>query len=257
MKSPSRIVLFSKIPGEAPVKTRLEELLSESERVRLAEAMLIDTVLAAQESSFSEIYLCSDPETNEEQLKVIAQKHGCSAQRILKKPCNFSPQSESLFSERLDDCFSAHFSSCSVAMIGSDCPMIAPSALSQAKGFLDRDISCIGPTPDGGLWLIGLSTTAQEKGLRASSIFGQDGLDISNFAQALEDKNLQFAVLPMLQDLDLPEDLASLKAWLAIEVKSQNRGEFYPEFSAKTLGSFTLQAKRFSDDTRKTRIVRS
>jgi len=255
MQSPSRLVVFSKIPGAAPVKTRLCEILNESERVELAEAMLLDTLAAINQSNFNECFVCSEPGSNKEQLESIAVKHEAVASKILAKKSQFSAQTGSSFGERLDNCFKEHFAECSVAIIGSDCPMINPLALSQAYDYLEQGISCIGPTPDGGLWMIGLSASALKNGFKASSIFGENELDITNFASTLESSGQSFAILPILQDLDLPEDLVWLSSYLEISKRSKNASSFCPEFSLKTLGKMNFETERFSDDTRKTKLL--
>ncbi len=257
MSSSSQLVVFTKIPGKAPVKTRLAELLEESIREKLAEAMIVDTLLAAGKSNFDNFAFCSEPRIEKSQLEAIADIHDANLEKFFGKDHRFSSQNGESFAERLDNCFSEHFSNCSIALIGSDCPMITPAALSAAKDFLDQGVSCLGPTPDGGLWLIGLSASALEKGFKISSIFGKDGLDITNFSAALKAEGHSFAFLPVLQDLDLPEDLVWTSSFFKMALEAENRPPFYPEFSMKTLGGISFKTERFTGDTRKTKISRN
>jgi hypothetical protein len=95
----------------------------------------------------------------------------------------------------------------SVVMIGTDCPGLDAETLAIAFERLIASEMVIGPTTDGGYYLIGLRRPIEElfTGIAWSTeIVFQQTLSI---AQALQ---LSIAKLPLLSDVDRPEDLAGL-----------------------------------------------
>ncbi|MEM7554229.1 MAG: TIGR04282 family arsenosugar biosynthesis glycosyltransferase [Cyanobacteria bacterium P01_A01_bin.84] len=90
-------------------------------------------------------------------------------------------------------------------IIGTDCPGINAQILTTAFDFLDNHNCVIGPAVDGGYYLIGMCELIPElfMGINwGTSQVRQQTLDI---AQKL---NLSVASLPLLNDVDRPEDLS-------------------------------------------------
>lgn len=100
-----------------------------------------------------------------------------------------------------------------VAVIGTDCPSVTPSHIAQAFAALRRAPFALGPAHDGGFWL--LAARSGDAGAR-----GMINVRWSS-PHAAEDvlRNLgahNVALLPMLRDIDVAEDLRayrSAKRW--------------------------------------------
>lgn len=105
-----------------------------------------------------------------------------------------------------------HFSPAPTCIIGSDIPDIGKPHICDAFAGLGPNSAVIGPSDDGGYWLIGLKNTCAVpygflQGVRWSSEFARE--DSQNSA-----KNLNWAELETLSDVDTHNDL----------IKYQRRG---------------------------------
>jgi rSAM/selenodomain-associated transferase 1 len=92
-----------------------------------------------------------------------------------------------------------------VVLIGVDCPDLNAPILTEAFQMLDRHDLVLGPAADGGYYLIGLSRLVPD--LFVGINWGTDRVlaqtkDIANRLQ------LNTHYLPILNDVDLPEDLS-------------------------------------------------
>jgi rSAM/selenodomain-associated transferase 1 len=90
-------------------------------------------------------------------------------------------------------------------LVGADIPDLSAGLLCAAAEALATHPAVIGPAEDGGYWLIGLA--APVPGLFAPMAWGSDSVfaeTMARFARA----GIAPAQLPMLADLDRPEDLA-------------------------------------------------
>jgi uncharacterized protein len=95
-----------------------------------------------------------------------------------------------------------------VVVIGTDCPVLNTAILAQSFTALQQSILTIGPTQDGGYYLIGLQHCIPElfSGIPWSTptVF----TDTLNIAERL---HITPALLPCLYDIDLPQDLEKLQ----------------------------------------------
>ena len=96
-------------------------------------------------------------------------------------------------------------------LIGSDCPDICADYLRVASTALQRHDVVLGPAADGGYVLIGFSMRHRE---RYDAVFA--GVDwstdkvLAQTRQRLKQQRLRWAELPVLADIDRPEDLQLL-----------------------------------------------
>jgi rSAM/selenodomain-associated transferase 1 len=95
-----------------------------------------------------------------------------------------------------------------VVLIGSDCPQIPASLIHRAFDLLNEVRVVLGPSDDGGYYLVGMSE-------KTAPIF--DGIPWSKplvlheTLQRLEEHRISFAMLPQLYDIDEVEDLQRLR----------------------------------------------
>ena len=95
-----------------------------------------------------------------------------------------------------------------VVLIGSDCPAITTRYLQQAFSELENSEVVFGPATDGGYVLIGSRILLPARCFDSIAWGGEKVLEQS--LKKMENANISYSLLPPLQDIDRPEDLASL-----------------------------------------------
>lgn len=197
------LAVMTKAPRPGAVKTRLTPPLSPEEAAALNTCFLRDTAEA----------LLKTAETGTARGIAVYTPIGAEAAYAGILPAEFElvPQRGGPFGERLafaaDDLFRLGFAS--VCLIDSDSPTVPPEAFSQAVDFLrrDEDAVVLGPSDDGGYYLIGLKKPQP-------SLF--EGIDWSTgrvLEQTLEragQANLTVHLLPTWYDVDDRETLQRL-----------------------------------------------
>jgi uncharacterized protein len=94
-----------------------------------------------------------------------------------------------------------------VVIIGTDCPKLKAEVIAKAFDELSGQDLVLGPAKDGGYYLIGLRRTIPE--LFNEIKWGTNTVFADTLAIA-ENLDLNIAVLPILADIDRPEDLLDL-----------------------------------------------
>lgn len=197
------LAVMTKAPRPGAVKTRLTPPLSSEEAAALNTCFLRDTAAAILKTATGGT------------ARGIAVYTPIGAEAayagILPPEFELVPQRGGPFGERLvlaaDDLFQLGFAS--VCLIDSDSPTVPIEAFAQAVDFLDReeDAVVLGPSDDGGYYLIGLNK-------RQPSLF--EGVDWSTervLEQTLErakQANLNVHLLPTWYDVDDRETLQRL-----------------------------------------------
>ncbi len=96
-----------------------------------------------------------------------------------------------------------------ILVIGSDCPDINEDILQQALQSLAEQEVVIGPTYDGGYYLIGVNTRLSPLSLHLlfkDISWGTDTVFTETLSRVKE-LNLKYHILEKLHDIDTPEDL--------------------------------------------------
>lgn len=122
----------------------------------------------------------------------------------------YAPQASGDLGARLHEAFqTALRNGSAVICIGSDVPGITPTILFQAhEKLIDHDV-VLGPAADGGYYLIGMKRFFPE--LFASIDWGTEQV-YKQTQEVISALGLLAAELPVLSDIDRPEDLASLQS---------------------------------------------
>ena len=99
-----------------------------------------------------------------------------------------------------------------VLIIGSDCPYLSQDILRKAQLQLGQYDIVIGPSTDGGYYMIGLShgvslSVFEEIEWSTDKVFSQT---IAN----IDDLGLSYYVLPTLSDIDYYEDWEAYESWI-------------------------------------------
>lgn len=90
-------------------------------------------------------------------------------------------------------------------IIGSDCPQLSPEIIEVAYESLKTNDICLGPTHDGGYYLIGMRKNIPEL---FQNITWSSSSVYEDTIRIIEDLSLTYKSLPVLSDLDDAKDLA-------------------------------------------------
>lgn len=199
-----RIVIFAKAPLPGVAKTRLIPALGENGAAHLALRMLRHTVSEALAAEVGEVELCVTPEPS----TPLWQPFSDPAWRV-----HWQAQGEGDLGERLARAAQRSMAEESaVLLIGTDCPALTANHLREAAARIQSHDAVIVPSIDGGYALLGLKQFSPSvfQGIAWST-------DSVAFATLCRIGSLGWTVaqLPMLRDIDEPEDLAALpQGWL-------------------------------------------
>lgn len=209
---PRRILLFGKVPAPGRSKTRLAPLLGPEGAAELYAAFLEDTAAAVRGVPGAEAELWLDGRGGAE-AKTVREvgSEGEGLGRRLGLPVRW--QRGAGLGERLRMAFGRAFrEGCRTAVaVGSDHPTLPASRIEEAFGALAAADVSIGPSEDGGYYLIGLRRSSWP---RSAGLFRQipwstpEVLDRTRVAIA--SLELGARELPAWYDVDEPEDLERL-----------------------------------------------
>ena len=107
--------------------------------------------------------------------------------------------------ERMRNAFVAHLESGmeKVVLIGTDCPSLEGTHILQAFEALEHSDLVLGPARDGGYYLIGMKRRAD---FLFEGITWSSELVLSQTLTLAAEQGLQSSLLPILEDIDSPED---------------------------------------------------
>ncbi len=214
------VIVFAKNPIPNQVKTRLVPTLSPEEAATLYKAFLIDGCEALSKLVGVDLIVAYTP-----------PEAASDLQALIGDDVIYIPQKGTDLGERLTSTTQwAAQSYTKILLVGSDSPTLPISYISEAFTQLDsRDIA-IGPSTDGGYYLIGFSTL----NIKTTVPFVFEDIAWSTadvFRQTLariRSVKATVGLLPPWYDIDTAEDLAFL----------------YAHISATRLAGGTVQAVR-------------
>ncbi len=198
MSLSGQLIVFVKAPRPGGVKTRLAQSIGPAAACA-AYVRLVDTLLDRL-APLPGVELRYSPDDAESEIS-----------HWLRPGWRASPQGDGGLGERLARAFAStfHEGATRAAVIGSDCPAIAPSDIEETWVALERVDVVLGPAEDGGYWLIGLRHPQPQLFLNiewsTSSVLRQT-LDRSAASR------LECHLLRPLADVDTVEDWHRLQA---------------------------------------------
>ncbi len=199
------LVVFAKDPIPGRVKTRLTPRITPDEAAKLYKAFTLDIISNARKlkrNSVNNVTVAYTP--------IGAEKAFC---KLVKQPTKFLPQKGKNLGERMKNAFNQSFTEGAkgVVIIGTDSPTLPMSYIQKAFDVLKKIPIVIGPTFDGGYYILGLSKQNDDifddVEWSTSRVFGQTLTRIKSM-------NMQVYVLPPWYDVDTSEDLEFLKSHL-------------------------------------------
>lgn len=202
------LIVFAKNPIPNTVKTRLIPTLSPEQAAALYTAFLTDWCETLAELSDVNLVIAYTPPEAESDL-----------QALIGDDVIYIPQIGADLGERLTSAtqWAAEQGYTKILFVGSDSPTLPISYISQALTLLDARDTVIGPSTDGGYYLIGFSAAAltttvphvfEEIAWSTADVFQQTVACIHSTRATL-------GLLPPWYDIDTAEDLMFLRSHLS------------------------------------------
>ena len=191
------LVIMAKAPRHGSVKTRLTQSLPVRAVTELYQCLLNDTVALGQTLDQVEIaIMCPAADVEDVSLAVA-------------KSVRVVPQTGSGLAAALDSVFTQFAASGRPRVIAfnSDSPHLPGSALRSAFDVLEACDLVVGPTHDGGYYLVG--ARASHPGLFANDGMGTASA-LDTLLQRASDLRLSVRVIDSFYDIDVPADLNQL-----------------------------------------------
>lgn len=198
------IIVMAKAPLPGLAKTRLIPALGANGAARLAERFLRETIAAALASGVGPVTLCGTPDD---------ASLPCFADLLRAHDLHWLAQGSGDLGARMQRAVTPALRDFGAALlIGTDAPALDAAYLRQATLALTTHDTVFAPTADGGYALIGLHQTAPA--LFDDMPWSTDAV-MSTTRNRLNTSGVTIAELPMLHDIDQPEDLVHVPAhWL-------------------------------------------
>lgn len=199
--------LMAKFPMLGKVKTRLGNEIGESPALTVYRKLL-DNIISVLNRLPAEVYLCSawiDPPEHVE--KFATQFSGLNS---------YQPQSGIDLGARMLDAIInllAEKRTGKAIMIGVDIPDIDESVIKKANEILETKDLVVGPTYDGGYYLIGMNQPVKE--LFTNFEWSTDTVFDRTISIA-EDMNLKTGLMQKLSDIDNLDDLKKFERFYSI-----------------------------------------
>ena len=191
-----RIILFCRYPVPGSVKTRLHPLLGPlgaAELHRDLSERVLSQARAVSEERGAGLDVC------------FTGGGRFSMERWMGRGPRYAAQEGRDLGERMKNAFQTAFHSGArrVILVGTDVPDLTAGVLHRALDSLFHAEIVLGPSRDGGYWLMGLNRPAS---LFAGIPWGTEAV-LSRTVERAERSGLQVRLLDPLRDIDTPDDL--------------------------------------------------
>jgi uncharacterized protein len=206
MSALPRLLLFTRYAQAGQCKTRLIPALgphgAAGLQQRLTERMVNEAITLH----------------NEQIADLTVLYHGAPVETMAGwlGPLSFSAQPEGDLGQRMAAAFTTAFAegAKTAVLFGTDIPGLGGTILRQALAALENVAAVIGPTVDGGYYLIGLtaSSAAQTLPLLFTDIPWSTTQVLATTLDRLRQAPVVFCLLQELRDIDTPDDLFLARA---------------------------------------------
>lgn len=190
------VILFTRVPRPGQTKTRLLPVLQPEQCAELHWAFLRDLAEVYRQVD-AHLFIAYAPDPAWERLKAVFPRAGYLAQKG-------NDLGEKMY-RCLRKVLSLDYES--VILTGSDLPAMTAAHLESGFAVLEEKDIAIGPTSDGGYYLIGMKRPCREvfriEGYGGASVF-------ENTVAAAEAAGLTAGTALPCDDVDTPEDLENL-----------------------------------------------
>jgi uncharacterized protein len=199
------ILVFIKSPKKGHVKSRLAAAIGEEQACRLYEYFVLDllgTLREAAECGNYALKVCFHPPESGKQIATW-----------LGSRYDYLPQRGADLGEKMKNAFRDIFAGGyeEILLVGSDLPDLPGRIIHDAFTSLARHGAVIGPTQDGGYYLIGFRSGCFLPDIFAGIPWSTAEVFERTMA-AFKFRNRDVSILPAWQDMDTPEDLEDFRA---------------------------------------------
>ncbi len=202
------LIVFAKNPVPNQVKTRLVPTLSPEQAATLYTAFLTDWCNTLTKLSDVDLIIAYTPAEAQSDL-----------QALIGDDVLYIPQMGADLGERLASAtqWATEHGYTKTLLVGSDSPTLPIAYVSKAFTLLDSQDITIGPSTDGGYYLIGFSAT--NIAMTVPFIFEEIAWSTADVFQQtvtrIQSRKVTFGLLPPWYDIDTAEDLAFLHAHIS------------------------------------------
>jgi len=192
------LLIFAKEPLLGRVKTRLANEIGAEKALCVYSILLDHTLGQARRVPVTRILYATPDESIQQG---AAWAPGCS---------HYAPQGEGDLGVRLSHAFASSFQSgaSKVVVIGTDCPGITSDHLNAAFNQLEMVDAVVGPSFDGGYWLLGLRKSIPEI---FANIAWSTASVLAMTTGILNTAGFSYISLEKLRDVDTLDDLRRVK----------------------------------------------
>lgn len=193
------LLVFVKYPEKGSVKTRLAKYLDHGFVQTLYRNFVLDLLETLAKVKWPIIIYFHPPES------------GNAVSKWLGKNYTYAPQKGVDLGDRMKNAFKETFAKgfTKAVLIGSDLPDMENIVLDAAFSALDLNDAVIGPSVDGGYYLIGFRHNSFLPEVFKGIFWGTDTV-LKDTLKILREKNYKAHFLPELRDVDTIEDLTAL-----------------------------------------------
>lgn len=192
------LFVFAKAPVAGQVKTRLQPAYTATQAAEIAAVLIRETAALAVAHWDGPIYLSTTPDTTHPLFAELASRYAMPLRA----------QQGSDLGARMHEAIAYGVAQHgAAAVLGCDVPHCPVPTLREASERLVRGGAVLGPSADGGYYLIGLAQARPE--LFTGITWG--GADVRTITVARAHAvGIEFEMLPMLRDIDTPADLEAV-----------------------------------------------
>lgn len=205
-KNKASILVFAKYPKEGKVKTRLAKTVGDKKAAQIYSTIAKELINTIKEINSVNKYIFYS-EKHEKDLVI----------KWINENFLFALQKGNDLGERMKNSFKLVFGheAKKAIIIGTDVPELDSEILNKAITKLDKYDIALGPSPDGGFYLLGMKKYNPKifEGITYST-----NSVLSETIKKIEDEKLTYFLLEPVQDIDTEEEL---KSWLSNSKKNQ------------------------------------
>ena len=214
--------VFAKFWTPGKVKTRLAATIGEHQSAAVYREMLT-YLIGSLQTVGDRRTIAFTPQQSQDQFATLVQSVTSPDPQTDAAAWQLAPQAEGSLGNRMTHFFKSTFSDAltrNVVLIGSDCPTITPEVCNEAFTLLKTNDVVLGPTFDGGYYLVGMSQryydVFSDITYSTESVFDQTLLK-------MKQDDITFSLLPPLQDIDEHPQLVDLREALSSDRQPQQR----------------------------------
>lgn len=194
------LIIFAKTPVKGKVKTRLQKNLSQTNVLKLYKEFLFQTVYTAKKVRNCKKIIACYPDENHPYFKTLAMKFGFHL--IKQHGSDLGNRMKNAITELLNNGYKK------AVIIGCDSPTLPKEHIEKAFNVLNKKSLVIGPSCDGGYYLIGVRGVAPP--IFNNIKWGTREV-LKETLKRIPKKMLpSFHLLPFWYDIDTNEDLEFL-----------------------------------------------